>query len=160
MTTLYNQQPLQIITRSPDEFNLINLPYIPTFDKPTPDMLVNYSFGLIFPTAELTIDDIAPLVYCFDYPIIMEQQIFNDIKNSIYSIITTTNINNTQIYKANDIKLALFNIYDNGVFFNSKYGSTYNEFLKTAYSFNDLLIRKGLDVPLYFNSTLLIMQHV
>jgi hypothetical protein len=78
----------------------------------------------------------------------IDTKIINDIKKTLNEIKN----NNNQLYKIFGIKLPIFNIYDNQIFLNEKYGSSQNEFLTCAYHYNHLMNHNKLEEILFYYS--------
>ncbi len=96
--------------------------------------------------------DIDDLLHLFNFSVESSYSNFSYYKINLLRRINYININNSQQYESDKVKISIFNIYDNNNILNSEYGSTYNEFLETAYTFNDLMIKNNIKVPLYYHS--------
>ncbi len=139
--------------RSPEGFNIMPDINIPKYPKPTPEELYNPPNPPYFYNAQFDLSDLIPFMYFFSKPLILDHNTFNILniqKDTLKKKIAYTSLKNEETFRANDIKIALFNIYDNGNFLNPKYGSSYNEFIKTASEFNKILVNKNIEKPLYY----------
>ena len=102
-------------------------------------------------TAPLVEADIEPLLKLFNFNI-PETYSFIQNKSMIEQSIHQINIDNTQPLIGNDLVISIFNIYDDNNILNSNYGSTYAEFIQTAYTFNYYFLKYKIEEPLYYSS--------
>ncbi len=105
-----------IITRSPDGFNMFTLRPPPIHVKPSPSMLTSLRIGNIFQNAILDINELTYLMNLFPVNQSIDINFMISTQNIIFQVLENATINNQQTYDADYIKLALFNIYDNGNF--------------------------------------------
>ncbi len=103
-------------------------------------------------TTPLVEADIQPLLKLFNFNVSDNFNLVN-VKIKLQDTINNINIENSQYNNPKDVVISIFNIYDDNDILNPDYGSTHNEFLKTAYTFNDLFEKKNIKIPLYYNST-------
>ena len=102
--------------------------------------------------AHLFEKDINHLLRLFRFKVELNSNNFTFYRDLVKRELKSIYINNNQKYIPDSVVIAIFNIYDNNNILNSDYGSTYNEFLETAYSFNKLMVKYNIKVPLYYSS--------
>ncbi len=103
--------------------------------------------------ANITEEDINSILSLFEFPVEHNSFDFTMNKQNILKKLRAIETNNNQHYNNTDLTInSIFNIYDDNNILNSGYGSTYNEFLQTAYTFYTFMLSKQIKAPLYYNS--------